>query len=110
MPGIEQIVGSSKFFSDKFSTGYNFCLGSYNILSFTAVFAGLGIHVASGRGPAAALVARVLRGSAAWWIVMTGPAALVRERVTPAVARGIAVVSGILLVGFGVLSALRALR
>jgi len=31
MPGSEQIVGSSKFFFDKFSTNYNFYLGSYNI-------------------------------------------------------------------------------
>jgi hypothetical protein len=30
-PGTEQIVGSSKFFFDKFSTGYNFYLGSYDI-------------------------------------------------------------------------------
>jgi hypothetical protein len=30
-PGTEQIVGSSKFFLDKFSTNYNFYLGSYNI-------------------------------------------------------------------------------
>ena len=30
-PGSERIVGSSKFFFDKFSTGYNFYLGSYNI-------------------------------------------------------------------------------
>jgi hypothetical protein len=30
-PGTEQIVGSSKFFFDKFSTGYNIYNGSYNI-------------------------------------------------------------------------------
>src|SRR5712692_5803591 len=30
-PGSERIVGSSKFFFDKFSTNYNFYLGSYNI-------------------------------------------------------------------------------
>jgi hypothetical protein len=30
-PGTEQIVGTSKFFFDKFSTGYNFYVGSYNI-------------------------------------------------------------------------------
>ena len=30
-PGGERIVGSSKFFFDKYSTGYNFYLGSYNI-------------------------------------------------------------------------------
>jgi hypothetical protein len=31
-PGTEQIVGSSKFFFDRFSTRYNFYLGSYNII------------------------------------------------------------------------------
>ena len=31
MPGSEQIVGSSKFFFDRFSSNYNFYLGSYNI-------------------------------------------------------------------------------
>jgi len=30
-PGTEHIVGSSKFFFDKYSTGYNFYLGSYDI-------------------------------------------------------------------------------
>ncbi|HEV2416028.1 MAG TPA: sialidase family protein [Candidatus Dormibacteraeota bacterium] len=30
-PNSEQLVGSSKFFFDKFSTGYNFYLGSYDI-------------------------------------------------------------------------------
>ena len=30
-PGTEQIVGSSKFFFSKFSTNYNFYLGSYSI-------------------------------------------------------------------------------
>jgi len=34
-PGSEQVVGSSKFFFDKFSTGYNFYLGSYNINAST---------------------------------------------------------------------------
>ncbi len=28
VPGTEQIVGSSKFFFDKYSTGYNFYIGS----------------------------------------------------------------------------------
>ena len=30
-PGTESIVGSSKFFTSKYSTFYNFCLGSYTI-------------------------------------------------------------------------------
>ena len=35
-PGGEHLVGSSKFFFDKFSTGYNFYLGSYNINGSTS--------------------------------------------------------------------------
>jgi hypothetical protein len=36
-PGTEDVVGSSKFFFDKFSTFYMFYLGSYRILSGTPV-------------------------------------------------------------------------
>jgi threonine/homoserine/homoserine lactone efflux protein len=79
------------------------------ILSFTAIFAGLGLHVSSGWGPALALVAGVLLGSAAWWIAMTGAATLLRERLTPAVTRGIAIASGLVLIGFGVATATVAL-
>ena len=35
-PGTDHIVGSSKFFFDKYSTGYNFYLGSYDINGATA--------------------------------------------------------------------------
>jgi threonine/homoserine/homoserine lactone efflux protein len=80
------------------------------IISFTAVFAGLRIHVASGWGPAAALVAGVLLGSAAWWIMMTGAASLVRERLTPAVTRGIGILCGFLLAGFGVFAVASSLH
>ena len=79
------------------------------ILSFAAIFAGLGIHASSGWVPALALVAGVCSGSAVWWIVMTGSASLLRERITPAVTRGIAAASGLILVGFGVAAAGTAL-
>lgn len=79
------------------------------ILSFTAIFAGLGIHVSGGWGPALALVAGVLLGSTAWWIVMTGAASLLRERLTPSMTRGIAIASGLVLIGFGLAAAGTAL-
>ena len=80
------------------------------ILSFTAVFAGLGIHVAGGWGPAVALVLGVWLGSLAWWLVLTGVASRLRERLTPATVRIIGTASGIALLGFGVVAIAAALR
>lgn len=74
------------------------------ILSFTAVFAGLGLRVAAGWQPALALVAGVFIGSVAWWLVLTGGANQLRERLTPSIIRGFGIVSGIALVGFGVVT------
>ena len=80
------------------------------ILSFTAVFAGLGIHVAAGWGPALALVVGVWLGSVVWWVLLTGAASRLGERLTPAIIRGIGLASGIALVGFGVVTIGAALR
>lgn len=55
------------------------------ILSFAAIFAGLGLG-ATGGGPASALllVLGVFLGSAAWWLLLSGGVSLLRERFTPA--------------------------
>ncbi|MEA2636308.1 MAG: hypothetical protein QOH92_3075 [Chloroflexota bacterium] len=80
------------------------------ILSFTAVFAGLDLHVTGGWGPALALVVGVWLGSLAWWLVLTGVASRVRERLTPSIIRGFGLASGIALIGFGVIAIGAALR
>ena len=74
------------------------------ILSFTAVFAGLGLHVAGGWRPALALVVGVWLGSVVWWILLTGGASRLRERLTPSIIRGVGLFSGIALLGFGVVT------
>jgi threonine/homoserine/homoserine lactone efflux protein len=74
------------------------------ILSFTAVFAGLGLHVAGGWKSALALVVGVWLGSVVWWILLTGGASRLRERVTPSIIRGLGLASGIALVAFGVIT------
>jgi threonine/homoserine/homoserine lactone efflux protein len=79
------------------------------ILSFMAVFAGLGVRVGSGWRPAAALVVGVMLGSALWWMVLTLVVSVVRERLTPAITRSIGVASGFVLVAFGVLITLQSL-
>jgi putative LysE/RhtB family amino acid efflux pump len=79
------------------------------ILSFIAVFAGLGVRVGSGWQPALGLVIGVLLGSALWWVLLTGIVAQLRRRISPTVTRAIGVVSGLALIGFGILITLQSL-
>jgi len=78
------------------------------ILSFSAVFAGLGLSVEAGWLPAIGLVIGVMLGSALWWVVMTALVSALRDRVTPAVTHAIRLVSGLALIGFGVLGVVSA--
>ena len=75
------------------------------ILSFVAVFAGLGLAASSGDYSAASLlVLGVFAGSALWWLLLTGGVGLLRLRLTPGALRWINRVSGAILVLFGVLA------
>jgi threonine/homoserine/homoserine lactone efflux protein len=80
------------------------------ILSFAAIFAGLGVGTtASSAGAAALLVAGVLCGSALWWLILTGVVGLARTWLTPGRLRWVNRLSGTILVIFG-LAALAGLR
>ncbi|MGF1537708.1 MAG: LysE family translocator [Elainellaceae cyanobacterium] len=75
------------------------------ILSFLAVFAGLGLaRAASTYVDAIALVSGVFIGSALWWLCLSGGVSLVRRRLTPGVMGWLNRGSGILLTGFGLAS------
>lgn len=77
------------------------------ILSFIAIFAGLG---AGGKGgDAILLVAGVLTGSALWWLLLSTGVAALRGRITPRVLRWVNRLSGAVLGLFGLL-ALASLR
>ncbi len=80
------------------------------ILSFTAIFAGLGPRVGSGWQPAVGLVLGVMIGSALWWVLLAMVVSVVRERLTSTMMRGIAVTSGLVLVAFGGFAAASALK
>jgi putative LysE/RhtB family amino acid efflux pump len=71
------------------------------ILSFAALFAGLGL--ASSAGPAAATltVAGVFAGSMLWWVALSGGVALARHRLPPALAVWVSRASGGILIAFG---------
>jgi threonine/homoserine/homoserine lactone efflux protein len=76
------------------------------ILSFIAVFAGLGL-ADDGVGPAGALlVAGVFAGSAAWWLLLSSLVGLARHRLDRNALGWINRLSGLVLLGFGLLSLL----
>lgn len=79
------------------------------ILSFIAVFAGLGVHISTGWQPAAALVVGVMLGSALWWAILTMVVAQFRGRISSEAARAISVATGLALIVFGVLITLQSL-
>lgn len=71
------------------------------ILSFTALFAGLGAG-SGGPGGASLITAGVASGSAAWWLLLTSLVAGLRARMTPAALRGLNVVASCVIGAFGV--------
>lgn len=77
------------------------------ILSFTAVFAGMGLgSVTTGHLAAGWLVAGVFSGSMAWWIILSSASSLFNTRMNAPAMRWINRLSGTVLAGFGVVAVL----
>jgi threonine/homoserine/homoserine lactone efflux protein len=73
------------------------------ILSFVAVFAGLGLASAGGDyAAAAALVLGVFLGSALWWLLLSGGVGLFRARFDVRAMRWVNRLSGCIIAAFGV--------
>jgi threonine/homoserine/homoserine lactone efflux protein len=79
------------------------------ILSFIAVFAGLGLAATPGTAGAATVVAGVFLGSAAWWLFLAGAMAAFRRQVPPAAILWINRGSGAILAAFGIAALLSLL-
>ncbi|MDJ1181095.1 LysE family translocator [Roseofilum sp. BLCC_M91] len=74
------------------------------ILSFAAIFAGLGAGNSYGQGLAFLLVLSVFSGSALWWCVLVTGMGLMKHKITPDRLRWINRISGIILSGFGLVA------
>jgi len=75
------------------------------ILSFMAVFAGLGLGTNGGDyGAAGIVVAGVFVGSALWWLLLSGGVSLVRHKLKPGTMKWINYGSGAFLSVFGAYS------
>jgi threonine/homoserine/homoserine lactone efflux protein len=73
------------------------------ILSFAALFAGLGV-AGSGGSEAALIVAGVFCGSATWWLLLTTLVSALRARITIRGLTWVNRISGLVLLGFAVAS------
>jgi threonine/homoserine/homoserine lactone efflux protein len=86
------------------------------ILSFAAVFAGLGLGVGAGGvsagsiGAALVTIAGVFTGSAAWWLFLSSGVGWLRTRLGPGLQVWINRLSGLILIGFGLFAVWTALR
>ena len=77
------------------------------ILSFAAIFAGIGVSSGKGGYLAAALVVTgVFLGSATWWLLLTSGVSLLRRKITPRWLAWLNRISGAVLVIFGVVALL----
>jgi len=75
------------------------------ILSFVAILAGLGIGSASrDYASAAILVLGVFAGSGLWWLTLSSGVNLLRGRINAHALRWINRVSGVIILGFGLLA------
>lgn len=75
------------------------------ILSFAAIFAGLGVGGAGGNYLfAGLLVLGVFIGSGLWWLILSGIVGAVRTKLNPHGLRWINRISGVIIMGFGLLA------
>jgi threonine/homoserine/homoserine lactone efflux protein len=79
------------------------------ILSFAAVFAGLGLGATPDYRAASALVLGVFTGSALWWSLLSSAVGLLRSRATPAWTMAVNRASGCVLLAFGIYALYRSL-
>ncbi len=98
-------AGSTTLAGDYTSTFLLTLTNPLTILSFVAVFAGLGLATSrQSYGSAAGLVAGVFCGSALWWLALSTGVSLFRSRFTPRSLRWVNIVSGVIIAGFGVVA------
>jgi len=77
------------------------------ILSFAAIFAGLGLaEISGGYASALLLVGGVFFGSASWWLLLSGGVSLFRGRFGANGLRWVNRISGAIIIAFGVVALL----
>lgn len=98
------VIASTSLGSDYATTFFLTLTNPMTILSFAAVFAGLGLTAGAGYGSALLLVLGVFLGSALWWLLLVTIVSLVRHRLTPTSLRWVNIASGVIIAAFGLIA------
>jgi threonine/homoserine/homoserine lactone efflux protein len=102
-PAVEAAKASDEGLArDYVSTLFLTLTNPITILSFAAIFTGLGIVRAQSHAAAGLLVLGVFRGSAAWWLILSAAVGAVRERFNARAMRAVNIISGLVVCGFGI--------
>jgi threonine/homoserine/homoserine lactone efflux protein len=102
-PAEEAAIAKGKGFVGAYvSTFFLTLTNPMTILSFVAIFAGLGLANTSGDyGAAGILVLGVFMGSALWWLLLSGGVGLFRGKFAPRGLQWVNRISGVIITGFG---------
>ncbi len=80
------------------------------ILSFLAIFAGLGLATATDALDAIILVLGVFMGSASWWLLLTSGVSRFREKFSDRILKAVNPISGIIILSFGLIALITSLK
>ncbi len=98
-------AGSTSVWGDYLSTFFLTVTNPMTILSFAAVFAGMGLASASGGyDTAGLLVLGVVIGSALWWLCLSGIVGIFRQKFNTSGLIWVNRISGLIIIGFGLLA------
>lgn len=95
-------VSHKTLLGDFVSTFFLTLANPLTILSFVAVFAGLGLS--NNRGSAPILIAGVFLGSAIWWLILSEGITLFRQKISQRVMTWVNRIAGIIIMAFGLLA------
>lgn len=80
------------------------------ILSFLAIFAGLGLATANHYLDAVILVLGVFIGSASWWLLLASGVSLFREKFSDRTLKAVNQISGVIILGFGMIALVTGIK
>ncbi len=88
--------------SDFVSTFFLTLANPLTIISFVAIFAGIGLSENQGSAPL--LVLGVFLGSTFWWLILSEGVTLFRKKISQRIMVWVNRIAGIIIIGFGILA------
>jgi threonine/homoserine/homoserine lactone efflux protein len=103
-PAMKEVTHTT-LLNDFFSTFFLTITNPLTILSFVAIFAGLGLsNIEGNHWGSSALILGVFLGSALWWLFLSEGVTLFRKKLSAQVMRGINRIAGAIIIAFGMIA------